>query len=129
MSLARNLYRQTAKQAPTNVQDPHEIVTLTLKELVKALSVLSLAQEQGRSYPAQPLNRALTAIYVLQSSLDFEAGGAIAQDLFQIYEFARHHALKAWRGEPEARLREAEAVMGDILEAWEAIGPQVRMSA
>jgi len=129
MDLARNLYRQTAQQAPTPGQDPYEIVAITLRELVRALGVLSAAQENGRPYPAQPLNRALTAVYVLQSSLDFEAGGSIAEDLFQLYEFTRFHTLKAWRGESEARLKEAEAVMRDILEAWEAIGPEVKMSA
>lgn len=129
MSLARNFYLKNAKQAPKGGKEPHEIVSITLRELVRALSVLRVAQDKGHPYPAQPLNRALTAIYVLQSSLDFEAGGTIAQDLFQIYEFARHHVLKAWRGEPDARLRDAKAVAEDILDAWEAIGPEVRMSA
>ena len=34
-------------------------------------------------------SRALTIIYSLQSSLDFEKGGEIAENLFQTYEFAR----------------------------------------
>ena len=35
------------------------------------------------------LVRCLTTIYSLQTSLDFEKGGTIATNLFQLYEFCR----------------------------------------
>ena len=37
--------------------------------------------------------RSLTIIYGLQSSLDFEKGGPIAENLFQLYEFARQKMI------------------------------------
>ena len=37
--------------------------------------------------------RALTIIYALQSSLDFEKGESIATNLFQLYEFARQQLI------------------------------------
>ena len=55
-----------------------------------------------------------------------EAGGEIAGDLFQLYEFARFHVLKAWRGDEGARLSEAALAIGDILQAWQEIGAQVK---
>ena len=60
---------------------------------------------------------------------DFEAGGDLAGDLFQLYEFARFHVLKGLRGEEGARLAEAAAAMGDILDAWQQIGSQVKAQA
>ena len=98
---------------------------MTLKELSRALKVLATAQASDRVLPSDHVNRALTAIYILQSSLDFEQGGEIAGDLFQLYEFARYHVLKAWRAESDARLQEASDAMGDILDAWKLIGQQV----
>ncbi|MEL6915439.1 MAG: flagellar protein FliS [Pseudomonadota bacterium] len=123
MSFARTFYQSTARHAVQPAPDPHQIVLVTLQELTRALDVLATAEGQGRPLPAEPLNRALTALYILQSSLDFDAGGAIAIDLFQLYEFARFHLLKAWRGEDGARLREAHDVIANILSAWGEIAP------
>lgn len=126
---ARAAYRQTEKVAPPTAAHPYDIVFQTLKELSRALHVLAEAHAKGAALPAEHMNRGLTAIYILQTSLDFEKGGEIAQDLFQLYEFARFHLLRAWRGEAEPRLREAAEAMSEILSAWQEIGPDVKAPA
>lgn len=122
IAFARSRYRQADTLKTVTAADPYDVVFQTLKELTRALNVLAEAHAQKRALPADQLNRALTAIYILQSSLDFELGGDIAQDLFQLYEFARFHVLKAWRNEPDPRLREGADAIGDILAAWQDIG-------
>jgi len=129
MSFARAQYRQADSFAQDGVKHPHDVILVTLKELTRSLSVLAAAQDQARTLPGDHFNRALTALYILQSSLDFEAGGELATDLFQLYEFARFHVLKAWRGEDGARLSEAAQAIGDILQAWQEIGVQVKPPA
>jgi len=124
-AFARSRYRQADTIFQESATKPYDVVFATLKELSRALGVLAAAKESNRALPADHLNRALTAIYILQSSLDFELGGEIANDLFQLYEFARFHVLKAWRDEEDARLREAADALADILEAWKQIGPQI----
>lgn len=124
-AFARSRYRQADAIVQETATRPYDVVFMTLKELSRALGVLAAAQASDRTLPSDHVNRALTAIYILQSSLDFELGGEIAGDLFQLYEFARFHVLKAWRGESDARLREAADAMADILEAWKQIGPQL----
>ena len=128
-AFARSRYRQADTIVQETATNPYDVVFVTLKEVSRALGVLAAAQYAGRTLPADHVNRALTAIYILQSSLDFEQGGEIANDLFQLYEFARFHALKAWRGEADARLREAADAMAEILEAWKQIRPQLEMAA
>ena len=124
---ARAAYRQTEKAVSPVAAQPYDIVFQTLRELSRALRVLAEAHAQGQPLPADHLNRALTALYILQSSLDFEQGGEIAQDLFELYEFARFHVLRAFRRDAEPRLREAADAMSEILSAWEEIGQQVRL--
>jgi flagellar protein FliS len=129
MSFARARYRQADSLAQDGINHPHDVILVTLRELTRSLSVLAAAQEQQRTLPGDHLNRALTALYILQSSLDFDAGGTLATDLFQLYEFARFHVLKAWRGEDGARLQEAALAIGDILQGWQEIGAQVKPPA
>lgn len=125
-ALARNHYRRADTVAPDGPKEPYDVVFITLRELTRSLAVLAAAQEQARSFPSDHLNRSLTAIYILQSSLDFEQGGEVANDLFQLYEFARFHVLKALQADAEARLKEAASAISEILAAWEAIGAQVK---
>lgn len=126
-AFARSRYRQADTIVQETATKPYDVVFVTLKELSRALNVLAVAKEDNRTLPADHVNRALTAIYILQSSLDFELGGEIAGDLFQLYEFARFHVLKAWRSEEDARLREAADAMTEILGAWKEIAPDPKI--
>jgi flagellar protein FliS len=128
-AFARSRYRQAETLVQEAATDPYDIVFVTLRELNRSLGVLARTQQEARPLPSDHVNRVLTAIYILQSSLDFEAGGDLAGDLFQLYEFARFHVLKGLRGEEGARLTEAAAAMGDILDAWQQIGSQVKVQA
>ncbi len=128
-ALALNRYRATEAIALERTEQPYEVVLVTLKELGRALEVLAVSQESGRPYQAEHLNRALTAIYILQTSLDFEEGGDLALDLFQLYEFSRFHVIKAWKNEDDARLRDASDAMAQILAGWREIRQEVPQSA
>ncbi|MEA5160828.1 MULTISPECIES: flagellar export chaperone FliS [Cereibacter] len=120
---ARARYRRTETVDFQAVEDPHQIVLVTLRELERSLRALAAAAEAGGPYPDQHLNRAFTAIYILQSSLDFEKGGEIADNLFQVYEFCRLQVAAAFRRE-RGQLAEAAGHIGAILGAWEQIGPR-----
>lgn len=122
---ARAAYRQTEKAVMPVATAPYDIIFQTLKDLSRALHVLAEAQARSAPLPSDHMNRALMAIYILQSSLDFERGGEIAQDLFSLYEFARFHLLCAWRRDPGPRLREAADAISEILSAWQEIGSDV----
>jgi len=70
--------------------------------------------------------RALTIIYALQSSLDFEKGESIATNLFQLYEFARQQMIADLgkgiaKGTPKAM-----DALSEIRDAWQAIGTEVK---
>jgi flagellar protein FliS len=122
IALARSRYRQAEAVGQPRIEDPHTVIAVTLAELTRALDVLAAATAAGRPLPSEPSTRALTAIYILQSSLDFEKGGDIAMSLFELYEYARMQVLKAGRGEAQ-ELDGARAAIADILSAWRQIGP------
>ncbi len=121
---ARSSYRKAETIKPVEVTDPHEIIGVTLRELEKSLRTLAAAKEAGNSYPSQHMNRAFTAIYILQSSLDFDQGGEIATNLFRVYEFCRLQVADAFARKPDAKLAESAQHIEGILSAWDQIGDQ-----
>ena len=58
---------------------------------------------------------------MLQSSLDFERGGEIATNLFQLYEYCRQQLLKDMRRDDTANVPQARRAMSEILDAWQQI--------
>lgn len=121
---ARAQYRRTDTGEALTVESPHGIILVTLRELERSLRVLAAA-EPDRSYPAPHINRAFTAIYILQSSLDFEKGGEISEHLFRVYEYCRLRVAEAFRREASPRLAECADHIGSLLAAWQQIGNRV----
>ncbi|SPF80068.1 flagellar export chaperone FliS [Pseudoprimorskyibacter insulae] len=126
ISLARSRYRQAEAVGHPRIDDPHEVISVTLRELHRSLDVMVAARAKDRLPPEEHSSRALTAIYILQSSLDMERGADIAELLMQLYEFARQQVLASIRKDESALLVEARDSIADILEAWRGIGPQVK---
>lgn len=124
-ALARTQYRKAESTSIDQVVSPHQVIEVTLRELERALGVLVSARSAGRPYPDAQLNRAFTAVYILQSSLDFEAGAGIATSLFQVYEFVRIQVLHAFRRDDAANLDDARFAIAEILDAWRSIAAQV----
>lgn len=118
---ARAQYRRTDTGEALAVESPHGIILVTLRELERSLRVLAAAEPE-RTYPAQHINRAFTAIYILQSSLDFEKGGEISDNLFSVYEYCRLRVAEAFRREPAPKMAECAEHISSLLEAWQQIG-------
>ncbi|CUH68511.1 Flagellar protein FliS [Thalassovita gelatinovora] len=124
-ALARSKYRQTGNSGMTVPDDPYQIIRVILRELEQSLNVLKAAEETGTGYPQDHVNKSLRAIYLLQSSLDFEQGGDIAVSLFELYEYCRQNVLSAFRREEGAQIDQAADAISGILDAWTEIGPEI----
>ncbi|MBR9649638.1 flagellar export chaperone FliS [Thalassovita aquimarina] len=126
---ARNKYRQTETSGMNIPDNPYQIIRVVLTELEQSLNVLKAAEQAKSDYPQDHVNKSLRAIYLLQSSLDFEQGGDIATSLFELYEFCRQTVLRAFRREEGAQITDAADAISGILDAWTEIGPQVERQA
>ncbi len=118
---ARAQYRRTDQNEGLSVESPHGIILVTLRELERSLRALAAA-EPDRSYPKLHLDRAFTAIYILQSSLDFDRGGEIALNLFRVYEFARLRVAEAFAKEACPQMAEAATHISALHAAWTEMG-------
>ena len=64
------------------------------------------------------LVRSLTSIYALQTSLNFEKGGMIATNLFQLYEFCRLQIINSFTKNENKGLKKASESLKEIIDAW-----------
>ena len=122
-------YQNAERQALEETNDPHLIIMTMLDALVKSMQIfvdnIDLKNGGNAELKSKHFSRALSIIYALQSSLDFEKGGDIANNLFQLYEFGRVKLIEdlgqgVANGSPQAI-----EVLDNIRSAWEEIGKQV----
>jgi len=123
-------YQNAERQALEEMDDPHLIVLTMLNALLKSMQIfeanIDLRAGGDHELKSKHFARALTIIYALQSSLDFEKGESIATNLFQLYEFARQQLIADLgkgiaKGTPKAM-----DALSEIRDAWQAIGTEVK---
>ena len=120
-------YRNTERQAIEELKDPHEIILTMLDALLKSMNLFveNIDIKTGNSeIKSKHFARSLTIIYSLQSSLDFEKGGDIANSLFQLYEYARQKLISDLGKGRAVDTPSAITVLDEIRDAWQMIGPE-----
>ena len=114
-------------------KSPYEIVKLILNELSRAMHLLILEIDKKLAILISKRNndlkvvqnsiskyvtRSLTTVYSLQTSLDFEKGGKIAENLFQLYEYCRLQIIRAFSKNNCDGLKKALNSLDEIISAW-----------
>ena len=85
--------------AKTSNLNPHKIIEEVLKDLKKNMETLAYSIDNEpviSSKKSQSFSKSLTAIYILQSSLNFEDGKELAENLYRIYEYCKDAIMKGF---------------------------------
>jgi len=117
-------YTNSDREAVAESNDPVAMVALLFDELIRHMRefVRQSDQEAGNAEArSNHFSRSLTLIYALQSSLNFEQGGDIANNLFRLYEYSRQQLLTDWKGKTTERTEQAITILDDIRDAWHQI--------
>ena len=110
--------------AKTSNLDPHKIIEEVLKDLKKNMETLAYSIDNEpviSSIKSQSFSKSLTAIYILQSSLNFEQGKEIAENLYRIYEFCKDGIMKGFTKQDSKLIYEAIPPIDEILDGWKQI--------
>ena len=102
---------------------PHGLVAILFDELMKSLDAMAAActlRDWTQRGTAQ--SRALNMLNGLESSLDLEKGGEIAQSLLSIYAEARRLVIAGARDNDPEQILRARNMVGEIASAWQSIG-------
>ena len=130
-----NVYKKVVKSGDLQ-KNPHEIVKLILKELSRTMKMISddIDKKKGlvlkesssdlisiQKSISKNVSRSLTTIYSLQTSLDFDKGGKIANGLFQIYEYCRIQIIHGFSKSINDGIIKAKNALDKILLAWSSM--------
>lgn len=116
-------YRQIDKQARVASASPHHLITLLLEA---ALVVLAQARRHMEERDIAAKGAALgKAIAILQEglipALDRDAGGDLAQNLHDLYQYMTHRLLLANLRDDVAAVIEVGDLLRGLKQAWDAI--------
>ncbi len=114
-------YSNSEKKAVIESEDSHSMVLLLFDELIKSMRIFCEnidSKTADINMKSERMSKSLTIIYALQSSLDFEKGGEIAENLFRLYEYAREQIINDSKTGEAAGTLIAMASLEDIREAW-----------
>ncbi len=110
--------------AKTTSLNPHKIIEEVLIDLKKNMETLAYSIDNEpviSSIKSQSFSKSLTAIYILQSSLNFEEGEEIAENLYRIYEFCKDGIMKGFTKRDSKLIYDSIPPINEILDGWKQI--------
>ena len=123
---AMNAYRQAEQDFLVEGSDGHGLVQLLFDELLVAIEETSISIElDDLAARSASSSKALSILYVLNSSLDFEKGGEVALSLEQLYGWSRRQLIEAIKENSRERLANIRTSIADIADAWASIRDKV----
>ncbi len=133
-----NLYSQSKVAAYRSVKahgiaataDPHSMVLAlfdaTLGRLIAAASCIERGEAARK---ASLLHSSVILLAELRGSLNLQQGGALAQNLSDLYDYMARRLVHANLNSDAAAVKEVSGLLKEIRDAWAAIGPEVRGQA
>jgi flagellar secretion chaperone FliS len=119
------------KETRVRTAGPGQLVVMLYDEAVRQCDrALELLGKDIHKHPGniEKTNAALTKVQdiitELMASLDFEAGGDIARDLFSLYVFFKKELMDANMAKDEARIRSVRGMLDELRSAWSTIAAQ-----
>ena len=123
-SLPAKNYIENDINSKTFNDNPHKIIFDVLNELKHNLTLLCYCLENKNSVDnvkSKSFSKCLKAIYILQSSLNMKAGGEIAENLFNLYDFCRTSIIKSFSRQDHEELKKLIPIVSEILDGWKGI--------
>ena len=123
-SASMKQYINNEISAKTSSLNPHKIILEVLKDLKKNMETLAYSIDNEpvvSSIKSNSFSKSLTAIYILQSSLNFEEGKEIAENLYNIYEFCKEGIMKGFTKRNSKLVYDAIPPIDEILDGWKQI--------
>ena len=114
-------YKNANREAVVESDDPQALIMLLLDEVLRAMRgyVSGVSKNDSKEMRKNDqFTRSLTMLYGLQSCLNFDEGGEIAENLFRLYEYARVQLLHTSQTGETDGTQVAISSISESREAW-----------
>ena len=114
-------YKKTDKLDATSTTDAQSILIKCYDELLKSINAFQqniVPNADNFRRKSNSFSKALTIIYTLQKSIDFEKDLKIAKYLFQIYEFTRLALINEFKTCKVEKSLLATSALREIRDTW-----------
>ena len=104
--------------------DANSILIKCFDELIKSVKVFQkniVPNTENFRKKSSSFSRALTILYTLQSSVDFERDFNIAKNLFQVYEYTRVTLIEEFKSCKVNKSINALTALIEIRDSWKSI--------
>ncbi|MFB9134709.1 flagellar export chaperone FliS [Vibrio sp. AK197] len=116
-------YQQVDLDAQAAAANPHQLVVMLINGLLDEIERIRGHMSAGRlAEKGAAINKCMNILIGLDSALDEENGGEIAESLHQLYEFCQVELYQASVQNSDERLTNVERVMTNIREGWMNFG-------
>jgi flagellar protein FliS len=128
---ALRAYQSAGLEVSVSTADPHKLILMLFDGALLAVAQAKQHMEAGNvAAKGSAVSRAVRIIDEgLKASLDTSAERAVAQQLWQLYEYMCRRLLLASLHNEAAGVDEVSRLLKDIREAWEQIDPDRRVQA
>ena len=127
-----NAYANSEREAAVDSEDPHTLICVLYDELCRSMNIFFVNLERANAdleLRGRALSKSLRIIYALQTSLNFEEGGEIAENLFRLYEYARQQLLGSAKSEDPDGIKAAINSLSEIRDAWRMTAGRAAMGS
>jgi len=115
----------TYEESAVMTQDRGRLIVMLYDGAIKFLRQAIMACEQGdHEKKGRLIGRAQDIIFELNTILDVEAGGQIAQNLRKLYNFMWRHLSQANAGNDVGKIREVIGLLETLNAGWRTIAGQ-----
>ena len=117
-------YRNTDQIRVIKPDDANSVLLKCFDELinsVKSFHINIVPTTDNFRKKSSSFSRALTIIYSLQSSIDFEKDLNVAKSLFQIYEFTRVSLIEEFKSCEVGKSLNALTALSEIRDSWKSL--------
>ena len=120
-------YSSASAHGGVAAADPHKLIVMLMDGALERIATARGCMERKDMVEkARLLNRAVSIVGELRNSLDLKAGGQLAANLGELYDYMSRTLLKANADNSTKQLDEVIKLLHEIRGAWISIPAQAR---
>ncbi|MGR9099975.1 MAG: flagellar export chaperone FliS [Gammaproteobacteria bacterium] len=119
---AMQQYKKVGVEGDVMDATPHKLVQLLMEGVLEKIALAKgnmLRREIAEK--GENIGRAITILGGLRASLDLEAGGELAQNLDDLYDYMTRQLLSANLNGAAGIMDEVSSLMAEVKAGWDAI--------